>query len=401
MSSDLTQQIVLAAEAGNLSQIKELLKQGANPNAMGPNSGALHCAAFGGHKDIVKLLLKEGADPNSKDNQKFYSLHLAASKGETAICNALIKAGAKLENVTEKGGTALHVAAASGFVPTVKALLKAGADIEAVDQWGNTPLSSACSSGKSKVAKTLLEANAKINAANKYQETSLLLALHSLYQVRLDQWVVTGDNDGLPTKYEVNKGALIYTVNYIEYPDKQGDILSLKEQRICAKKDWGPKEHLIYLDLIEVIKTLVKAGADVLLADEDNKTPMAIACHSGEAKIIDLLFKKGAAFNTADKNGVTPLHLVSGSGRLDGLELFFSTVKDYKINATDEFGWTALHYLADIGGPIKMAEILLKNGADRQHKSTKDRGKGCLAGSTPETIARHWEDTEIADIIKP
>ncbi|MCP4440081.1 MAG: hypothetical protein GY810_14145 [Aureispira sp.] len=399
MSSDLTQQIVLAAEAGKLDTVKELLEKGANPGAMGPNSGALHCAAFGGHIDIVKLLLKKGADPNTKDNQNFYPLHLAASKGETAICNALIKSGANVENTTDKGGTALHVAAASNFGPTVSALLKAGANIEAKDQWGNTPLSSACNLGNTKIVKALLKAEADIETTNQHGETPLIYALHRLYETRVDGWKSEGDNGGVPVKYEVTKGAFIYTRDYVKAPNS-GSILSLKDQRYCASQDWGPQKHLDYLNALDTVKVLTKAGADLHKTDSDGKTAMSIACHAGEAKIIEILFKKGASFETVDKDGVTPLHLVAGSGRLDGLEVFFKKAKVYKINAEDQFGWTPLHYLADIGGPIKMATLLLENGANRKHKSTKDRGTGCLKGSTPEAIALHWKDKAMADAIK-
>lgn len=399
MSTDLTQQIVLAAESGNLNTVKELLEQGANPSAMGPNSGALHCAAFGGHQDIVKLLVKEGADANLKDNQNFYPLHLAASKGETAICNALIKAGAELENITDKGGTALHVAAASGFGATVNALLKAGANIEAKDQWGNTPLSAASNLGNLNIVKALLQAGADIETTNKYGETPLIYALHRLYETRLDGWSSEGDIDGVPVKYEVKKGAFTYARDFIKYPHREV-LLPLKDQRYCANQDWGPSKHLDYLDALDTIKALIKAGADVHKLDSDDKSAMSIACHAGEAKIIEALFKKGASFDTVDKEGVTPLHLVAGSGRLDGLEFFFKKAKKFKINAEDDFGWTPLHYLADIGGPILMAQILLRHGANRQHKSTKDRGEGCPKGSTPEAVARHWKDTKMADAIK-
>lgn len=50
---DHNAQLVIAAENGELKTVKKLLKAGADPAAMGPNSGALHCAAFGGFKPVV------------------------------------------------------------------------------------------------------------------------------------------------------------------------------------------------------------------------------------------------------------------------------------------------------------------------------------------------------------
>ncbi len=59
MQKDLSREIVLASEAGELDKVKTLLKEGgASPNAMGPNSGAIHVAAFNGFKSVVETLLK-------------------------------------------------------------------------------------------------------------------------------------------------------------------------------------------------------------------------------------------------------------------------------------------------------------------------------------------------------
>ncbi len=46
---ELNKNLVIAIENGNLDEVASLLGKGANPNAMGPNSGAIHCASFNGH----------------------------------------------------------------------------------------------------------------------------------------------------------------------------------------------------------------------------------------------------------------------------------------------------------------------------------------------------------------
>ena len=123
MKKDLTCEIVVASEAGELEKVKSLLKEGASPNAMGPNSGAIHVAAFNGYKSVVEVLLKAGANPNLADKQQFYPLHLAASKGHSSICKVLVQSGAKMDVKTADGGSALHVAAASGFDKVVSMLI--------------------------------------------------------------------------------------------------------------------------------------------------------------------------------------------------------------------------------------------------------------------------------------
>ncbi len=399
--SDLTMDIVLAAEKGDLEKVKNALKDGASPDAMGPNSGALHCAAFNGHKEIVKLLLKNGARTDIKDNQSFYPLHLAASKGETAICTMLIKAGADLEAKTSKGGTALHVAAVSNFGKVVTALVKAGANLEAKDQYDESPMFSAVWMGRNKIIKSLIKAGSDIHALNVDGDNALITALRALYDARIKSWKSIGSNNGRDVKYEVIKGCFRYDSSY--NPDdktKLGNVMTLKDQRYCASQSWGPTEHLKYLDAFDTVKTLLKSGADIHVVGRDNQNALAVACSCGEAKLMKDLFKAGASFDNVTTKGATPLHSVSSSGRLDGLEMFFNLAENYDIHAGDNWGWTPLHYLADAGGHLKMAELLLSKGADKNSKSTKDRGEGTPAGCTPSEVAYHWKDKEMGDALK-
>lgn len=395
MSRDLTREIVTAADNGELKTVESLLKEGASPDAMGPNSGALHCAAFKGHKEVVALLLQHGAKTDLADHQHFYPLQLAASKGHKDICELLIKAGAPLEAKTEHGGTALHVAAASDFPAVVTLLVKAGADQEATDNGGNTPLSTACGLGRLKVAKGLIKSGANVHALNDSLETTLIKAVRAIKPLRVKNWYSEGENGGIPVRYEVKEGLFTYT--------KAGStkVLSLKDQRYCASQWWGPQAHLVYLDACELVGQLLKAGVDVNAVDSDGQTALGLACHSGESKVIEVLFKAGAKVDTVNGAGVTPLHFAAGSGRLDGLEMFLKLVPNVNVHAVDEYGWTPLHYLADIGGDVKMAQLLLEKGASRTAKSTKTRGGDLADGSTPSDVAAHWRDQVMAEALKP
>ena len=386
----MDKELILAAENGQLSEVKNLLKKGANPNAMGPNSGALHVAAFNGHSEIVALLLEKNADTNVQDKQGYYPLQLAASKGHLAICNQLIKAAADLEAKTFAGGTALHVAAASDFGPVVSALLKAGSNIEALDNEGNSPLATAAALGRHNIVKALLKAGANIESENKGKERPLLKALRNLYNKRLDNWISEGSNGGVPVAYKLIKGCFIY--------EKAGKakILSLKDQRYCASQSWGPSGHLQYLDAFDTIMVLLKAGAQVDAPDVDQQTALHIACHCGDGKIIKELAKSVQEVNLQNKEQISPLHFVAGSGRLDGLEAFLKCFEHVDVNVVDSYGWTPLHYLADIGGDLKMAELLLAKGANKEAKSSKDRGSGTPVGVTPKMVALHWRDNEMA-----
>jgi ankyrin repeat protein len=392
--SELNKAYIIAAENGELEEVKKYLQEGAEVNAMGPNSAALHCAAGNGHLKVVEEILKQKqVDPNLQDKQSYYPLHIAASKGEVAICNRLIKAGADLEKTTEAGGTALHVAAASDQAKVVNALVAAGANLEAQDKEGNSPLSVAAGLGALSTVKALIKAKANLNSTNEHGDTPLIKAIRNMYVHRINNWSSTGHIGDIPVTYSVIKGCFLF--------DKGGDvkILSLKDQRYCASQNWGPNQHLTYLDAFDCIMALIKAGADHKPINKQGKTAMHLACHTGEARIIDALLKAKAPADKPDLQGATPLHYAAGAGRHDGLELLLKKVKFKNIDVEDEFGWTPLFYLADIGGTTSMAEQLLEAGADKNHKSTKERGQGMPSGMTAKDVALHWNDRAMAEVL--
>ena len=405
MQKDLTREIVLASEAGELDKVKALLKEGASPNAMGPNSGAIHVSAFNGFKSVVETLIKAGADLNVADKQQFYPLHLAASKGHSAICKVLVQAGAKMDVKTADGGTALHVAAASGFDKVVSVLISLGADIKALDVNNATPLHSAALQGEHKCVKLLLDAGANLNAEDNFQENALFKALFKLKQSEISGWKTEGTNSGRNVKYTVEKGAFRY---YDGYPNENdthqlGKILPIKDQHYCASQSWGPNQHLTYLKAYETILLLLKAGIEVNSLNNQKQTPMWWACDAGDAKIIKALYDAGAKFTPKlNEEGLLEsacIHRISSSGRMDGLEMYFQLDKNFDINQADLYGWTLLHYLADMGGHIRMAELLFEKGADKTIKSTNNRGIG-EEQVTASEVAYHWGDKEIGDLLK-
>ena len=405
MNPNLTKTLIIAAETGDLPTVQRALEEGANPNTLGPNSGALQVAAFNNHKAIVQTLLQAGAKPNQKDHQNFTALQLAASKGHEAISRLLINKGADLEVTTDKGGTALHVAAASGFPKVVNVLTKAGANLEARDNAGFTPLFSASQQGQNGALHALLKAGANPNLTESSGETPLIQAIRRMFMTRIQAWSSEGTNGDRKVKYTLLKGGFWYHRNYDPaQPEQLGKLMSLKDQRYCATQSWGPGGHVYYLDALETIKTLIKAGVDVHATTQAGINAMWLACAAGEAKIITELHKAGARFDAVEDNGehvgATCLHKVAASGRIDGLEAYFNLTDEYDIHVKDGYGYTPLHYLADQGGHLSIARLLLEKGADKGAKTTKDRGAGAPVGTTPAEIAFHWKNQELGEFLK-
>ena len=103
--------LIRAAETGNLADVSRLLSKGADANAMDRNGyPALYFAAYKGHKDVVVQLIGKGADINAKGNTGYTPLHGAAMGGHKEIAELLLEKGADVNARSVHGMTPLREA---------------------------------------------------------------------------------------------------------------------------------------------------------------------------------------------------------------------------------------------------------------------------------------------------
>lgn len=397
---DLIKELVLASEAGNETTVNELLNNGADPNAMGPNSGALHCAAFNGHANIVKALLEKGANPNVADHQSFYPLHLAASKKHLAIVRELIAYGADLNVVTNSLGTVLHIAAAIDFYEILDINEIKKMPFEARDHEQKTALNVAASFGSYTFGYRIANLGADINTIDESGNNPLLNVLYQLERTKIESWSSVGSNSGVNVKYQITNGCFRYIKPYKGGANELGRVLSMSDQYDIAGYSWGPDGLMEYVKCIYLVKHLIDNGADVNIQNQDESTPMIMACSVGEAEVITALAKKGASFDFKGSDGITPLHYISRSKRLDGLKAFYKWNENPKTDIVDGKGWTPAHFLADSGGHPDMAKLLIKNGVDLTKGGTEEFC-GLKKGITAREVAEHWNDHEMAKLLTP
>jgi uncharacterized protein len=101
---------------------EELLRAGADPNAMATNPmkvAVINSAAASGRADLVKMVLRAGADPNAKQTAGYTALHAAAAHDNVEMAQALLDAGANPSLRSDDGQTPVEKAG-----PAVAALLK-------------------------------------------------------------------------------------------------------------------------------------------------------------------------------------------------------------------------------------------------------------------------------------
>jgi hypothetical protein len=120
----LQDRLIKAALDGNITEIREALRDGAHVEGTAYNRfPALHSAAKQGHANAVALLLDNGAKINRVADFENTALNMAASDGKTDAVRVLLDRGA---NVCYKstGGTAGDIVSATGHMELAK-LLKA------------------------------------------------------------------------------------------------------------------------------------------------------------------------------------------------------------------------------------------------------------------------------------
>lgn len=123
--------LIEAARQGAIKQVKDLLAEGARPNAQSVTGArALHEAVAGGHWEIARLLLKQGADPNATDAYGRTALDTAVAYRREKLVPLLVKNGSELERRNAMGNTPLITALLLSREEEARQLIAAGARID-------------------------------------------------------------------------------------------------------------------------------------------------------------------------------------------------------------------------------------------------------------------------------
>jgi uncharacterized protein len=130
----------------------------------------------------------------------------------------------------------------------------------------------------------------------------------------------------------------------------------------------------------EAVDLLLKAGADVKVANRLNATPLYLAAESGNDVIVRKLLEAGADPNqTVLSEGETPLMFAARSGNVEAMRLLLD--KGAKIDATEKLsGTTALMWAAEQDHP-EVLKLLIARGAkvDAQTTGPEAGGSGITA----------------------
>jgi len=136
--------LTLAARAGELQVVRELLRRGADCDLPGRHGQTpLGAASASGRDLVVQDLLRAGARVNQPSAFGQGALHLAARGGHLKAMRQLLQAGADIRATNHAGRRALAEAALHGRIDAMALLVQAGASASEPDQQGLNALHAA------------------------------------------------------------------------------------------------------------------------------------------------------------------------------------------------------------------------------------------------------------------
>lgn len=437
-----------AAERGDAAAVVNLLRQGADANAVQPDATSpLHWAVHHDDAGMVAALLGAGSRVNAVNHYGIPPLAQACINGSARIAKLLLGAGADA-NATLKGGeNMLMLASRSGNVEVVKALLARDARPEARERLGQTALMWAAAEGHTEVVRDLLDAGASIKATvdsgypalyfavrGGHLETArLLLRSGAEAKAPIDRPEPSSGRQSTaarraamnrppltPLALAVQNGHFELAIALVDEGADPNDVRTgmaplhmipgVRKPDASDMSDPAPVVGAGRMTSVDFVREIVKRGANVNLrlpkgaprqpatsssVAAEGATPFLFAADRGDVFLMRLLLTLGADPLLPNAEGATPLLAAAGVGTNEPQEEAgeeSDAVEAVKllldlgadIDTVDKNGDTAMHGAAYAISPL-VVKLLADRGANPAIWKNPNK-----AGGTPLFIAEGY-----------
>ena len=331
--------LMTCARTGNAEAVRRLVDAGAGVNARESleQQTALMWAVAQGHADVVQLLIDGGADVGARSRAR----RLVISRrlqSELRYGELGRNYGTDAEETQVGGFTPLLFAARHGDAGVARRLLDAGADVNDTAPDGASALVVAAHSGHRELVLALLERGANPNAS-----AAGYAALHAA--------VLTGDL-AVVEALLASGASPNAQVTLATKVTRNGQVLMLGEHLLGAT----PLALAAKFTEVDIMQALVKAGADVRLPLKNGWTPLMLAAGAGWRYAV-----WDRRERTLHKTPAFQAQMYDEAGTRDAVRFLLD--RGASVNAVDEDGNTALHYVVDKGFD-SVVELLVGHGAD-------------------------------------
>ncbi|XP_049839283.1 serine/threonine-protein phosphatase 6 regulatory ankyrin repeat subunit C-like [Schistocerca gregaria] len=327
--------MMAAVRAGDLNALKELVSNGADPNAKDSYGQPILLGAAN-NVGILKYLLEDVHLPiEACDKHGYTPLLRASASGNLSVVQYLVSSGANLLARTALGETALHLSARSESVETFQFLQQSGVPMDILDIRGRTVLHHAAQFSCPNMVEYILKGSWwPVDCQDKNGQTPLMLTadfprnerdrityihwfhmsegyLNKVIRLLVDAGADLSIQDVLGRT--VLHQALGYKENFEFLWDKCPEFTHSVDKKGQTPIQIALLNSRYRWDRRYVIRKLLEAGADFKSVGEDGKTALSVAAEQYSYDIVNSLIKAGAETSCCNKDTLTQiLYLASG-----------------------------------------------------------------------------------------